>query len=214
MNLKRLNTYYFNSSAHELNTQKNPKCRSNSLLHKKNTTNKEYNNCIYLSPLLGELKMDIRDQIPICHVRDIILKTNYKNELDKIKAFDKANLESEINSQIKKQKYLLLLEKDLHINRLCKTKSNEIKIQFENRKKSLQEQLTNIIKDSLLFAKKNSPVAAMLPPGVSDFFEKLKNEEDNSLNFSASSKTQRSKSEHNIKKNNQYIKKAKNEFLT
>ena len=213
MNQKRLNTYYFNSSCHELNTQNNPNCRSNSLFHKKFAANKEYNNRIYLSPL-GELKMDIRDQIPTCHVRDIILKTNYKNELDTIKAFDKANLESEINSQIKKQKYLLLLEKDLHINRLCKTKSNEIKIQFENRKKSLQEQLTNIIKDSLLFAKKNSPVAAMLPPGVSDFFEKLKNEEDNSLNFSASSKTQRSKSEHNIKKNNQYIKKAKNEFLT
>lgn len=216
MSKNRLNTYYFNSTARELNTQLNPKCRSNSLLHHTETSNKEYKNRISLSPL-GEPKLELRDQIPTYHIRDIILKTNYLNELDAIKAFEKADIESDINAQLKRQKYQLLLEKDLNINNICKTKNNEIKVQFENRKKSLKDQLTTIIKDSLLFAKKNSPVAAMLPPGVNEFFEKMKNEtDDNSENFLESSKSIRSNSETKFKNTNKkkFIKKKKNEFLS
>ena len=216
MSKNRLNTYYFNSTARELNTQLNPKCRSNSLLHHTETSNKEYKNRISLSPL-GEPKLELRDQIPTYHIRDIILKTNYLNELDAIKAFEKADIESDINAQLKRQKYQLLLEKDLNINNICKTKNNEIKVQFENRKKSLKDQLTTIIKDSLLFAKKNSPVAAMLPPGVNEFFEKMKNEtDDNSDNFLESSKSIRSQSETKFKNTNKkkFIKKKKNEFLS
>ena len=212
MDQNRLKTYFSNSYSTELNTQKNPKCRSNSLLHRKEFANKKYQERISLSPL-GESQLELRGHIPTSHIRDIILKTNYLNEIDEIKAFDRADFESEINSQIKKQKYQILLEKDSHINRLCKTKSNEIRTHFENRKKSLQEQLTNIIKDSLLFAKKNSPVAAMLPPGVNEFFEKMEKEgEDNTFNFSGSN-TVRSKSEYKNRKN-KFIKKPKNEFLT
>ena len=218
MNQKRLNTYYFNTSASNLNTQKNSKCRSNSLLHRKETANKEYKNRISLNPL-GELKMDIRDQIPTYHISDIVLKTNYLNEIDEIKAFDKANIETDINSHTKKQKYQLLLKKDYNINNRCRAKSNEIKIQFENRKKDLQDQLTSIIRDSLLFAKKNSPVSAMLPPGMFEFFEKMKNENDaDSINLSTSNKSIRSKSEKKDSKlrnnKNKFIKKAKNEFLS
>ena len=218
MSHKVLNTYYFNSTAREFNTQKNPKCRSNSLLHRKETANKEYKNRISLSPL-GELKMDLRDQIPTYHVRDMILKSNYINEINAIKAFDKANLEADMHSQIQKQRYQLLLEKDLNINNRCKTKSNEIRIQFENRKTYLKDQLTSIIKDSLLFAKKNSPVAAMLPPGMMEFFEKMKDEkEDNSINLSFSNKSIRSKSAQKDSKlrnnKNKFIKKTKNEFLS
>ena len=216
MSKNRLNTYYFNSTARELNTQLNPKCRSNSLLHHTETSNKEYKNRISLSPL-GEPKLELRDQIPTYHIRDIILKTNYLNELDAIKAFEKADIESDINAQLKRQKYQLLLEKDLNINNINKNKNNEIKVQFENRKKSLKDQLTTIIKDSLLFAKKNSPVAAMLPPGVNEFFEKMKNEtDDNSDNFLESSKSIRSQSETKFKNTNKkkFIKKKKNEFLS
>lgn len=209
MSYKKLHTSYFNSTARELNTQKNPKCRSNSLLHSKETANKEYKNRISLDPL-GELKLDYRDQIPIGHMRDIILKTNYLNEINEIKAFDKARFEEDIHSQIQKQKYQLLLEKDLHINKICQTKNNEIKTQFENRKKYLKDQLTSIIKDSLLFAKKNSPVAAMLPPEVNEFFENLKNEGDENPDLFADSNTKRSKSSNK----NKYIKKHKNEFLS
>ena len=99
MNKKILNTDHFNS-AREINTQINGKCCSNSLLHHEETANKEYKNRISLSPL-GELKLDLRDQIPTYHIRDKILKTNYLKEIDEIKAFDKANIESDINDQIK-----------------------------------------------------------------------------------------------------------------
>ena len=219
MNQKVINTYNFNNSASNLNTQKNPRCRSNSLLHKKETANKEYKSRISLSPL-GELKMDIRDKIPTYHINDVVLKTNYLNELDEIKSFDKANIETDINTQTKKQKYQLLLKKDSNINKLCREKSNEIKLQFENRKKNLQDQLTSIIKDSLLFAKKNSPVAAMLPPGMMEFFEKMKDgNEDDSINLSSSNKSIRSKSvkkDSKLRNNNKnkFIKKTKNEFLS
>ncbi len=211
MNKKRFNTYHFNSSR-ELNTQKNGKCRSNSLLHHEETANKEYKNRISLSPL-GELKIDLRSQIPTYHIHDTILKTNYLKEIDEIKAFEKANYQSDINSQIKKHKYQLLLEKDLNINNRCKTRNDEYKTEFENRKNALKEQLTSIIKDSLLFAKKNSPVAAMLPPGVNEFFEKMKNEnEDNSLNSSRGNITCQKSRENS--KNKKIIKKNKNEFLS
>ena len=217
MNPKCFYTNFFNSSTKELefNTQKNPKCRSNSLLHRKETANKEYKSRISLSPL-GELKLDLRSQIPTAHVRDMILKTNYINEINAIKAFDKANLEEDIHSQLKKHRYQLLLEKDLHINNICKTKSNEIRIQFENRKTYLKDQLTSIIKDSLLFAKKNSPVAAMLPPDVNEFFEKMKTEgDDNSETFSGfNTKRSNSATVNRNTKTNRYIKKPKNEFLS
>jgi len=162
MSKNRLNTYYFNSTARELNTQLNPKCRSNSLLHHTETSNKEYKNRISLSPL-GEPKLELRDQIPTYHIRDIILKTNYLNELDAIKAFEKADIESDINAQLKRQKYQLLLEKDLNINNICKTKNNEIKVHnsdnFLESSKSIRSQsetkFKNTNKKKFIKKKKN-----------------------------------------------------------
>ena len=208
MNKKRTN--YFDTPPIEINTQLNGKGRSNSLLHYKETANQKYKERISLDPC-GELKLELRDQIPTFHIQDKILKTNYLNELDEIKAIEKADFVSDINSQIKKQKYQLLLEKDAYLKNICQTKNNEIKEQFENRKKLLEEELTNIIKDSLLFAKKNSPVSAMLPPGAHEFFEKLKNETDNN---SLPNNTLRNKSEQKSTKGNKFVKKPKNEFLT
>jgi len=214
MTTKRLNTYYFNSPAIEVNTQKNGKCRSNSLLHYKETANKKYKERISLDPE-GELKFELRGQIPTSHVRDVILKTNYLNELDAIKAFDKANIEADINSEIKKQKYQLLLEKDLHLNQLCQEKNNEIKSQLEKRKKSLQEKLNTIIRDSLIFAEKNSPVASMLPPGAAEFFEKMNTDGyDNTLNFGSNTQTSLRS---NTEKKSTHAKRKftnKNEFLS
>ena len=214
MNSKRLNTYYFNSPPRELNTQKNGKCRSNSLLHYKETANKKYKDRIRLDPE-GELKFELRGQIPTSHVRDVILKTNYLNELDEIKAFDKANFEADINKEIKKQKYQILLEKDLYLNKLCQDKNNEIKSQLDKRKKALQDKLNIIIRDSLIFAEKNSPVASMLPPGAAEFFEKMQTDGyDNTLNFGNNTQTTlRSNTE---KKSTRAKRKFtnKNEFLS
>ena len=208
--MNKYRTNYFNNTPNEINTQLNGKGRSNSLLHYKETANQKYKDRISLDPC-GELKLELRDQIPTFYIQDKVLKTNYLKELDKINAFDKANFVADINSQVKKQKYQILLEKDAYLKKICKDKNNEIKQQFENRKKLLEEELNKIIKDSLLFAKNNSPVAAMLPPGANEFFEKLKTESnDNSF----PNNTLRSKSEQKGSKSNKFVKKPKNEFLT
>lgn len=124
------------------------------MLHHKETANKRYDERISLEPS-GELKFEHRGQIPTSHIKEIVYKTNYLNEINTIKSFDKANHESDINSQIRKHKHQLLLEKDLHLNAICQAESREIKLQAENRKKLLQEELKTIIQETLVFAKKN-----------------------------------------------------------
>ena len=147
INRRRSNNFIFSSE--DLNTQRNPKCRSNSLFHYKQTANTKYEQRISLSPE-GELKFEPRGQIVPSHIPDLMIKTNYIDEFNEKKADNKAYILSDINSNVQKQKYQLLLSKDLHINKICQTKNNEIKAEFENKKKHLKEQLTTIIKDSLL----------------------------------------------------------------
>ena len=209
LNKNKKNKNLFNKPPIEVNILLKGKGRSNSLLHHKENANKRYDERISLEPS-GELKFEHRGQIPTSHIKEIVYKTNYLNEMNTIKSFDKANHESDINSQIRKQKHQLLLEKDLHLNAICEAESREIKLQAENRKKLLQEELKTIIQDTLVFAKKNSPAASMLPPGVYEFFENMKeNEPDNSaLTISNNSRTSRK-----FPKNIKIEKKPKNEFL-
>ena len=204
----------FNKPPIEVNMLLNGKGRSNSLLHLKETSNKRYSDRISLEPS-GELKFEHRGQIPTSHIKNIVYKTNYLNELDTLKSFDKANHESDINSQIRKQKHQLFLEKDLYFNTICQAESREIKLQAENRKKLIQEELSTIIKDTLEFAKKNSPAVSMLPPGVYEFFESMKENEvnNNTLTVSNNSQSMRN-SNRKLLKNKKFEKKSKNEFLT
>ena len=209
-NKNKKNKNFFNKSPIEVNILLKGKAPSNSLLHHKETANKRYDERISLEPS-GELKFEHRGQIPTSHIKEIVYKTNYLNEINTIKSFDKANHESDINSQIRKHKHQLLLEKDLHLNAICQAESREIKLQAENRKKLLQEELKTIIQDTLVFAKKNSPAASMLPPGVYEFFENMKENEpdNNTMTISNNSRTSR-----NLPKNKKFEKKSKNEFLT
>ena len=209
-NKNKKNKNLFNKPPIEVNILLKGKAPSNSLLHHKETANKRYDERISLEPS-GELKFEHRGQIPTSHIKEIVYKTNYLNEINTIKSFDKANHESDINSQIRKHKHQLLLEKDLHLNAICQAESREIKLQAENRKKLLQEELKTIIQDTLVFAKKNSPAASMLPPGVYEFFENMKENEpdNNTMTISNNSRTSR-----NLPKNKKFEKKPKNEFLT
>jgi len=211
-NKNKKNKNFFNKPPIEVNILLKGKGqgRSNSLLHHKETANKRYDERISLEPS-GELKFEHRGQIPTSHIKEIVYKTNYLNELNTIKSFDKANHESDINSQIRKQKHQLLLEKDLKLNTICQAQSREIKLQEETRKRLLQEELKTIIQETLEFAKKNSPTASMLPPGVYEFFENMKENEpdNNALTINNNSRTSR-----RLPKNKKFEKKSKNEFLT
>ena len=90
-------------------------------------------------------------------------------------------------------------------------------LEFDARKLRLKNNLTQLIKESLIFAKNNSPIGAMLQPEVAEFLDKKKIELDNSLisysfestkdNTQKRPKTDRSKTVKKIQK------KKKNEFL-
>jgi hypothetical protein len=195
---------------------RNPKARSNSLFHYKSVANQEYNSRISLDPE-GEKKLFLNYQITPGHVFNVFHKTNFLEENKSLRASERANLQTEINSHIKKQKYQVLLEKDSHINNLCHKKNKEIKDEFDARKLRLKNNLTQLIKESLIFAKNNSPIGAMLQPEVAEFLDKKKIELDNSLisysfestkdNTQKRPKTDRSKTVKKIQK------KKKNEFL-
>ena len=201
------------SQVSDLNTMLNPTSRSNSLFHYKSIANQEYQNRISLDPN-GEKKLFLNYQINPGHTFNVFHKANFLEENKSLRACERADLQTEINTQVKNQKYQVLLEKDLHIKTLCNKKNNEIKNEFDSRKIRLKNKLTQLIKESLIFAKHNSPVGAMLQPEVADFYEKKRLEPDNSLISVSYESTkenthQRSKTE----KSKKIKKRQKNEFL-
>ena len=79
---------------------------------------------------------------PSCH-------TPIKN----LDAYEKAEIESAINAQLKSRKYQNILLKDREIKNYLHLENNEIKKDIEQQKMKLKEDLTKIIKDSLSLAK-------------------------------------------------------------
>ena len=198
----------------DLNTMRSPKCRSNSLFHYKSKANQEYSTRISLNPE-GEKNLYLKYQILPGHVSNVFYKTDFIKEKDSLKAFEKAELQSKINKQIKEQKYQILLEKDNKINSIFDKKNNEIKSELDFRKIKLKNKLIQIIRESLIFARNNSPVGAMLQSTVAEFFDQIKAEPDNSLTFSLSYESTKTINEKRLKTENsrKIKKKKKNEFL-
>ena len=203
---------YMGLTPKEKNTQKRDifsLYRSNSQNHYKNISDFSYEHRIKLNPLGEHKTMDIRNQIPTSHIHDSFIKLdylNYKTRNNK-NAYENADIESKINSHLKKQKYQNLLENEKDIKQLCIDKNKEIKKQFVNKKNKLKEQLTTIIKDALKFSNKNNPVRAMLPDNINEIVEKAKKETQDlslTLNISHISKISRASSvgiRSSIKKN-------------
>ena len=197
----------------DLNTMRSPQAYSNSLLHYETRANQNYSSRISLDPE-GEKKLFLNYQINPSHIFNVLHKTNFLEENKSLGAYERANLQTEINSNIKKQKYQILLEKDKHINNLCNKKNNEIKKEFDARKIRLKNKLTQIIKESLIFAKNNSPIGAMLQPEVCEMLEKKKIELDNSLvSLSFESSREHTQKRAKTENNKKIKKKQKNDFL-
>ena len=197
----------------DLNTMRSPQAYSNSLLHYETRANQLYSSRKSLDPE-GEKKLFLKYQINPSHIFNVLHKTNFLEENKSLGAYERANLQTEINSNIKKQKYQILLEKDKHINNLCNKKNNEIKKEFDARKIRLKNKLTQIIKESLIFAKNNSPIGAMLQPEVCEMLEKKKIELDNSLvSLSFESSREHTQKRSKTENNKKIKKKQKNDFL-
>ena len=163
--------------------------RSNSQNHYKDKTSFNYEHRIRLNPLGETNTMDIRNQIPISHISDSLVKSDRtfykKNNIDT--AYEKAEIQWGMNKHINNQKHQEILQYDKHIKKLC---HNVYKIKQEklyNKKLRLKRELTRIIKDALLFSKKNSAVRAMLPENINEIVDKVKKEtKDLSITLSLS----------------------------
>ena len=184
-------------SPKEINSQKRDlfiTYRSNSQVHYKDISSFDYEHRIRLNPS-GEAKtMDIRNQIPVSHIRDSFAKSELscpKNN-NQATAYEKAEIEEKINFHSINQKHQNLLKKKKKIKNRCHKININIKQKFETRKQRLKNELTRIIKDALKFSKKNSAVRAMLPDNINDIVAQVKKEtQDLSLNLSRISRISR-----------------------
>ena len=160
---------------------------SNSQFHYKDISNFNFEHRIRLNPLGESKSMDVRNQFPLNHVRDSFQKNDYLSErncINKKTAYDKANIQSKINSHSKAQNYQILLAKDKHIEKLCNIKNKEIKSELDNRKNKLKQQLIRIINDALLFSRKNNPIKSMLPDNINEIIDKVKKKTQENMSFS------------------------------
>ena len=189
--------HYEKLTPKEINSQKRDlfiTYRSNSQAHYKDITSFEYEHRIRLNQL-GEIKtMDIRNQVPVSHIRDSFVKSELScpKKINQITAYEKAEMEEKINFHTLHQKHQNLLKREKNIKKMCQKINKNIKKKFENRKERLKNELTRIIKDALKFSKKNNPVRSMLPDNINDIVAQVKKEtQDLSLNLSRISRISR-----------------------
>ena len=82
-----------------------------------------------------------------------IPRPNCITPIRNLDAYEKAEIESAINNQIKSKKYENIILKDREIKNYLHLENNEVKKDIEQQKKKLKEDLTKIIKDSISLAK-------------------------------------------------------------
>lgn len=155
---------------------------SNSQFFYKDLTSFNYDHRIKLDPD-KETKMDIRNQIPVHHLSQSIIKE--LPETNDLNAFEKADTQSEFTKQCSLHRYQLLLQKEKDIAAIVKTNFKAIKDSIQKEKDELKQSLTKIIRDTLVFSKNNNPMNSMLPNHISEIITKIKT--DKNINISISS---------------------------
>ena len=204
-------------SPNELNTQKRDffiTYRSNSQNHYKDISSFNYDHRIRLNPS-GEIRnMDIRNHVPINQIKDSLIKSGLYspkiNSYTNKTAYEKAEIELNINYHTNQQKHQDLLRQEKNIRNICHKVHLKNKKKLENKKILLKRELTRIIKDALLFSKKHSAVRAMLPDNINEIVDKVKKEtRDLSLTLNLSRVSRISK----VSSIGMYSMLEKNDFL-
>ena len=188
-----------NLNPQEINTQRKRifrTYRSNSQSHFDYKTPNNFDRYINLHSFGENKKIDIRNQVPISHIRDSFIKSEYNSPTNKCgkTAFEKASIEEAIKTYTNKQKYQNLLSKHKMIKNICHKTNMTLKKKIESKKERLKIQLQRIISDALKFSKKNSAVRAMLPDNIDDIVAQAKKETKDismSLNLSHVSRISR-----------------------
>ena len=168
-----------NLNPQEINTQRKRifrTYRSNSQSHFDYKTPNNFDRYINLHSFGENKKIDIRNQVPISHIRDSFIKSEYNSPTNKCgkTAFEKASIEEAIKTYTNKQKYQNLLSKHKMIKNICHKTNMTLKKKIESKKERLKIQLQRIISDALKFSKKNSAVRAMLPDNIDDIVAQAK----------------------------------------
>ena len=144
--------------------------------------------------------MELRNNKPINQIKDLVIKEFPEKQLS---AFEKADLESEIQKQIKIQKYNQLIQKEQDLNKIINKRNKQIKEAFSKEKEELKNQLINIIRNALTFSKRNNPIFSMLPEEIMSEIEKKRDLNQSSFsllntsNFSMMSNVKKNKYESN-----------------
>ena len=202
-------------SPREYNSQKRDMFityRSNSHSHYQDKTSFNFEHRIRLNPLGESSTMDIRNQIPISHISDSLIKSDrtFYKKSNINTAYEKADIEWGMNKHVSRQKHQEILQYDKHIKKLCHNVYKIKQEKLDNKKLKLKRELTRIIKDALLFSKKNSAVRAMLPENINEIVDKVKKETRDlslTLNLSRVSKISR------VSSIGMYSMLEKNDFL-
>ena len=167
----------------EKNTQKRDlfiTYRSNSQFHFDDKTPYNFDHRIKLNPSGEPKSLDLRNHFPTNQVRNSFIKSSQfgssQNILSNETAYEKAEIELNINNYASMQRHQNLLRKYKKIKNNCHKVRLDNKKKLETKKLFLKKELTRIIKDALLFSKKNSAVRAMLPDNINEIVEKVKKE--------------------------------------
>ena len=167
----------------EKNTQKHDlfiTYRSNSQFHFDDKTPYNFDHRIKLNPSGEPKSLDLRNHFPTNQVRNSFIKSSQfgssQNILSNETAYEKAEIELNINNYASMQRHQNLLRKYKKIKNNCHKVRLDNKKKLETKKLFLKKELTRIIKDALLFSKKNSAVRAMLPDNINEIVEKVKKE--------------------------------------
>lgn len=110
---------------------------------------------------------------PIYHVTNYSSKKHVNNKQEN-SAFEKAVKESEKNQNYHDYKFLKTENKRELIKEIVIERNKNIKEKLEIEKKTLQETLTRIIKDSLKFTKENNPIISMMPNKITNAINEVK----------------------------------------
>ena len=156
---------------------------SNAQFRYKDITSFNYKNRIKLNPE-NEPNLFLPANAASHHFRQNIIREHPHNYNKN--AFSDADIQIEVTDKRNKDKRDIFLQKDRFFNKIITDRNSKIQSKIEEEKKYLKTELTRIIKDALIFCRKNHIMTSMLPNNLNEIIAKAK-EDTKTLTLSNSS---------------------------
>ena len=156
---------------------------SNAQFRYKDITSFNYKNRIKLNPE-NEPNLFLPVNAASHHFRQNIIREHPHNYNKN--AFSDADIQIEVTDKRNKNKKDIFLQKEKFFNKIITDRNSKIQGKIEEEKKYLKIELTRIIKDALIFCRKNHIMSSMLPNNLNEIIAKAK-EDTKTLTLSNSS---------------------------